>query len=236
MVVLCGILGFSEHPVSGDFAEVWKDRQRWEFLLGDIGGWVQDVIGYWGAFGLVFLLFLENLFPPIPSELILPLAGFLVGREELGWVQALVGSTTGSLLGAYVLYGLGRWGGRPLVLRFGRVLRVTERELDRAERWFDRFGSAVVLFARMLPGARSVVSIPAGTLQMPLGRFTVLTVAGSALWNTLLIGAGYLLGENWSRVEGAVGSISNVLVVIVLISVVGLTIRWFYSKKHKSES
>jgi membrane protein DedA with SNARE-associated domain len=205
-------------------------------LLGDIGGWVQDVIGAWGALGLVFLLFLENLFPPIPSELILPLAGFLVGREELGWVQALVGSTTGSLLGAYVLYGLGRWGGRPLVLRFGRGLRVTERELDRAERWFDRFGSAVVLFARMLPGARSVVSIPAGTLQMPLGRFTVLTVAGSALWNTLLIGAGYLLGENWSRVEGAVGSISNVLVVIVLISVVGLTIRWFYSKKHKSES
>jgi hypothetical protein len=121
------------------FAEVWKDRQRWEFLLGDIGGWVQDVIGYWGAFGLVFLLFLENLFPPIPSELILPLAGFLVGRGELGWVQALVGSTTGSLLGAYVLYGLGRWGGRPLVLRFGRVLRVTERELDRAERWFDSF-------------------------------------------------------------------------------------------------
>lgn len=202
-------------------------------MLGDIGAWVQDVIGSWGVLGLVFLLFLENLFPPIPSELILPLAGFLIGRGELGWVQALVGSMAGSLLGAYVLYGLGRWGGRPLVLRFGRVLRVTERELDRAERWFDRFGSAVVLFARMLPGARSVVSIPAGTLQMPLGRFTVLTVAGSALWNTLLIGAGYMLGENWSKVEGAVGSISNVLVAIVLIVIAGLVIRWLYSKRRK---
>ncbi len=185
---------------------------------------------------MVFLLFLENVFPPVPSELILPLAGFLIGRGELGWVQALVGSTTGSLLGAYVLYGLGWWGGRPLVLRFGRVLRVTERDLNRAENWFDRFGSAVVLFARMMPGARSVVSIPAGTLQMPLVRFTVLTVAGSAIWNTLLIGAGYMLGENWSKVEGAVGSVSNVLVVIVLIAVVGLTIRWFHSKKRKSKS
>lgn len=202
-------------------------------MLGDIGAWVQDVIVSWGVLGLVFLLFLENLFPPIPSELILPLAGFLIGRGELGWVQALVGSMAGSLLGAYVLYGLGRWGGRPLVLRFGRVLRVTERELDRAERWFDRFGSAVVLFARMLPGARSVVSIPAGTLQVPLGRFTVLTVAGSALWNTLLIGAGYMLGENWSKVEGAVGSISNVLVAIVLIVIAGLVIRWLYSKRRK---
>ncbi len=235
MVELCGILGFAEHPISGDFAEVWKDRQRWEFLLGDIGGWVQDVIGYWGTFGLVFLLFLENVFPPIPSELILPLAGFLVWRGELGWVPALVGSTTGSLLGAYVLYGLGRWGGRPLVLRFGRLLRVTERDLDRAETWFDRFGSVVVLVARMLPGTRSIVSVPAGTLQMPLVRFTILTVVGSAIWNTVLISTGYLLGENWSEVEGTVGPISNVLVVIILIAIAGLTIHWLYSKKHKSK-
>ena len=202
-------------------------------MFGDLGGWVQDVIGAWGSLGLFFLLFLENLFPPIPSEVILPLAGFLVGQGKLGPVQALVASTGGSLLGAYALYGLGRWGGRPLILRFGRLLRVTERELDLAEGWFDRFGSAVVFFARMLPAARSIVSIPAGTLQMPLVRFTVLTVAGSAIWNSLLIGAGYLLGKNWSRVQGIVGSFSNVLVAVVLVAVIGLAIWWLYTKKRK---
>ncbi len=202
-------------------------------MLGDIGGWVRDVIESWGVFGLVFLLFLENLFPPIPSELILPLAGFLIGSGELGWAEALAASTTGSLLGAYALYGLGRWGGRPFILRFGRLLHVTERDLDRAEAWFDRFGSVVILVARMLPGARSVVSIPAGTLHMPLIKFTLLTVAGSAIWNMLLIGAGYLLGENWSRVEGVVGSVSNVLVVVVIVVLAGLSAWWLYSKRRK---
>lgn len=202
-------------------------------MFGDLGGWVADVLAASGSFGLMFLLFLENLFPPIPSEIILPLAGFLVWRGELGAVQALLASTTGSLLGAYALYAIGRFGGRPLVLRFGRVLRVTERDLDRAEGWFERYGSIVVFVARMMPGIRSVVSIPAGMLHMPLARFTLLTVAGSALWNTLLLTAGYALGNNWSRVSDFVGPLSEIFIFVALISGVLLVAWWLYSRNRK---
>ncbi len=131
-------------------------------MLGGIGSWAADTLSALGVFGLVLLLLLENVFPPIPSELILPLAGFLVGQDQLGAIPAFLGATAGSLLGAYVLYGLGRWGGRPLVLRYGRVLRIDAENLDRAEHWFERYGSSVVFFARMVPGARSIVSVPAG--------------------------------------------------------------------------
>ncbi len=168
----------------------------------------------------------ENLFPPIPSEAILPLAGFLVGRGELGGVQAVAGATAGSVLGALILYALGRWGGQAVVLRYGRMLRVTEHDLDRAESWFDKYGDAVVLFARMIPLARSVVSIPAGMLEMPLLRFTLLTTLGSALWNTLLVGAGWFLGANWEQVSTIVGSISNAVLVVALIAIAVLAIYW----------
>lgn len=199
-------------------------------MFGDIGRWASDVLAAFGSYGLAFLIFLENIFPPIPSELILPLAGFLIWRGELGAVQALLASTAGALLGAYVLYAMGRWGGRPLVLRFGRVLRVTERDLDRAEAWFERYGDAVVFFARMVPGARSIVSIPAGMLEMPLGRFTVLTAAGSALWNALLLGAGYTLGNNWSRVAGVIEPISDAVLLILVFGGIGLLAWWLYSR------
>jgi len=175
----------------------------------------------------------ENLFPPIPSEAILPLAGFLVGRGELGGVQAILAATAGSVLGAFFLYALGRWGGRAVVLRYGRVLRVTENDLDRAEGWFERYGDAVVLFGRMVPLGRSVVSIPAGMLKMPVWRFTLLTTIGSALWNMLLVGAGWFLGANWERVSAIVGSISNAVFLIALVVVVTLAIYWFRRPRRR---
>lgn len=185
-------------------------------MFGDLAQWAADIMAAFGPFGLAFLLLVENLFPPIPSEVILPLAGFLVGRGELGFVSALAGSTTGSLAGALVLYALGRRGGRPLVLRHGRLLRVTERDLERAEGWFDRYGDWIVLLGRVVPLARSVVSIPAGVLEMPLWKFMLLTVLGSAAWNALLIGAGWILGANWERVSDVVGVYSNAVLVTVL--------------------
>ena len=164
--------------------------------------------------GFALLLVAENLFPPIPSEVVLPLAGFLVGRGELNLWGALVAATTGSVLGAVVLYGIGRWGGRRLVLRYGSLLRVDEHGLDRAEGWFRHYGDVLVLFARLVPVARSIVSVPAGTAKMPLVRFVVLTGVGSAVWNALLIGAGVLLGANWEVVQGWIGSYSNVVLVL----------------------
>jgi len=187
--------------------------------LGDIGAWVLDVIAALGYLGLALLLVAENLFPPIPSEVVLPLAGFLVGRGDLGFWQALLAATSGSVAGALILYALGRYGGRRLVLRYGRFLRVDEDSLDRADGWFRRYGGWVVLFARVVPFARSVVSIPAGTMKMPAIRFTVMTALGSFAWNTLLIGAGVILGANWQQVEAWIGSYSNVVLVVTAVAI-----------------
>ncbi len=190
-------------------------------------GWIADLIDAFGALGVALLMILENLFPPIPSELILPFAGFLVGRGELGFLPVLVASTAGSLFGALVLYALGRWGGRNLILRYGRFLRIKEADLDRAEGWFDRYDEWVVLFGRMVPGIRSVVSIPAGMLGTPFVRFVLLTTAGSAAWNALLLGAGWYLGDNWREIADIVGSASNVVLVLVAVALVSAAVWWW---------
>ena len=190
-------------------------------------GWIADLIDAFGALGVALLMALENLFPPIPSELILPFAGFLVGRGELGYLPVLVASTAGSLFGALVLYALGRWGGRNLILRYGRFLRVKEADLDRAEGWFDRYDEWVVLFGRMVPGVRSVVSIPAGILGTPLVRFVLLTTAGSAAWNALLLGAGWYLSDNWREIADIVGSASNAVLVLVAVALVSAAVWWW---------
>ncbi len=188
-------------------------------MLGDVGQLVLDVIGALGYLGLALLLIAENLFPPIPSEVVLPLAGFLVGRGDLSLWGAIFAATFGSVAGALVLYALGRWGGRKLVLRYGQWLRVDEKALGQAEGWFRRYGDWVVLFARVVPLARSIVSIPAGTMEMPVLRFVVLTTLGSAVWNSILIGAGMVLGANWQAVSGWMGSYSDVVLVAATAAV-----------------
>jgi membrane protein DedA with SNARE-associated domain len=190
-------------------------------------GWIEYLIEAFGALGVALLMTLENLFPPIPSEFILPFAGFLVGRGELGFLPALVASTAGSLSGALILYALGRWGGRNLILRYGRFLRVKEADLDRAEGWFDKYDQWVILFGRMVPGVRSVVSIPAGMLRTPFLQFVLLTTAGSAAWNALLLGAGWYLGENWQQIQGIVGSVSNFVLILVAVALVCAAIWWW---------
>lgn len=177
--------------------------------------WIFQVISALGYLGLAMLLVAENLFPPIPSEVVLPLAGFVVGRGDLGFLQALVASTTGSVAGALILYALGRYGGRGLVLRYGSWLHVSAEELGRAEGWVRRYGDGVVLGARVVPLARSIVSIPAGTMKMSLLRFTLLTALGSGVWNALLIGAGVALGANWTSISGWIGSYSDVALILL---------------------
>ncbi len=153
--------------------------------------WAQEVLIAHGVAMLVLLILLENVFPPIPSEVILPLAGFLVFEGQMSFAEAIVAATVGSVSGAAILYALGRHGGRPLLLRYGQLLRLDERRLDRADEWFDRHGPKIVFLGRMLPGVRSVVSVPAGLSEMRVPLFLALTTLGSALWNAALIGAGW---------------------------------------------
>ena len=177
--------------------------------------WLTQAVESGGLWALAGFMLAENLFPPIPSEGILPLAGFVVNEGGLQLVPALAAATFGSVAGALLLYALGRWGGRPVLLRWHRVLRVNEQQLDRADEWFDTHGPKLVFWFRMLPLARSVISIPAGASEMPIGRFLLLTTLGSLLWNGMLIGAGMVVGDNWEAVSNLVDTFSTAALLLI---------------------
>ena len=161
-----------------------------------------DVISGMGEIGVAVLVALENLFPPIPSELVLPVAGFLASRGELGLLLVIVAATVGSVLGALVLYELGAGVGRGRLRAIMRRIPLLEvQDLDRAEEWFQRHGQASVLLGRCLPVVRSLVSVPAGAERMPRLRFVLLTALGSGVWNAGFVLAGYGLGARFTQVE-----------------------------------
>ena len=167
-----------------------------------IVGWITGLMETLGGPGVGLAVALENFFPPIPSEVILPLAGFTVSQGELSLASALVWTTVGSTVGALMLYLLGALVGRERTRALvARVPLLRTSDVDRSEEWFRRHGSATVFFGRMIPGIRSFISIPAGIERMPLGRFVLFTALGSSIWNTALVLAGYFLGESW-RVVG----------------------------------
>lgn len=191
----------------------------------DLNQWITDIVETLGWLGVAFLVALENLFPPIPSEVVLPLAGYVAGRGGPSFLGLVAAATLGSVVGSWALYGIAASVGEArlhrFVLRYGRFFGVDEDEMARAQAWFDRRGSVAVLVGRCVPLIRSLVSLPAGLRRMPLLRFTVLTAIGSTVWNFALIGAGVLLGEHWERVSDAVG-IFQLVVLAVIVVLLGL--------------
>lgn len=188
--------------------------------IGATGTWIDEAVKAGGYPALGGLILIENLFPPIPSELILPLAGYYVERGDLVFVLAVLAATIGSLLGALILYGASRAGGRPLIYRHAQKVRLKEADLDRADAWFDRYGGWVVLFGRLVPGVRSVVSVPAGLSEMPIWKFVALTTLGSAVWNTALIGAGWALGSQFEQVGELIGPLSKPLLALAVVAAI----------------
>jgi membrane protein DedA with SNARE-associated domain len=182
---------------------------------------LSNVLRDLGYAGLALLMLAETVFPPIPSEAVLPLAGYLVERGEFSYVLVLLTSTAGSVLGAMVLYEAARHGGRPFAERFLRFAHLQPEKLDDAERWFARRGGLIVLLGRCVPGMRSLVSLPAGLLRMPRMQYLGLTLLGSAIWNAVLVTVGYLLGSQWERVADVVGPVSKPLVAIAVVGVGG---------------
>ncbi|HWG99209.1 MAG TPA: DedA family protein [Pilimelia sp.] len=169
---------------------------------GGLTGWVAGVIDRLGEAGVALLVALETVVPPIPSELVLAMAGYLAAMGRLNVVLVVLAATAGALAGALFFHWLGARLGRERLRRWlDRIPLVDPADLDRADRWFDRYGGRAVLFGRMIPVVRSLVSLPAGACRMPLRRFTVLTAAGSGAWNCLLVGGGYALGTRWQTVE-----------------------------------
>nr|WP_203751162.1 DedA family protein [Cellulomonas chitinilytica] len=176
-----------------------------------------------GVVGAALAIALENVFPPLPSEVILPLAGFTASQGTFGLVEAIAWTTAGSVVGALVLYLVGALVGRDRTRALlGRIPLVSLQDVDRAEAFFARHARTAVFVGRMVPVFRSLISVPAGVERMPLGTFLLLTAAGSAVWNTVFVCAGYLLGESWGVVQQYAGVLQWVVVAVVVALV-----AWF---------
>ncbi|MFI7703149.1 DedA family protein [Nonomuraea sp. NPDC049480] len=198
--------------------------------------WLVALMESFGAPGAGLAIALENLFPPLPSEVILPLAGFTSSQGELDLPSVLLWTTAGSVIGALALYWVGALLGRERTLALAaRIPLLKVSDIDKTEAWFLKHGRKTVFFGRMIPIFRSLISIPAGMERMPLGGFTLLTTAGSLVWNTIFVLAGYFLGENWSLVETYVGVGTNAVIATVLLAVlvfVGLRLSERYKGRH----
>lgn len=192
--------------------------------------WIVSTIDHWGYPGIFFLMVAENVFPPIPSELIMPLAGFLAGSGKLNlWLTILAG-TAGSVLGTTMWYYIGLWIGEARIKRWaarhGRLMTVSPSDIDTAHRWFDQYGVLAVLLGRMLPTIRTLISVPAGFVRMPLWRFLVYTTIGSALWTSLLTISGYLLQSQYALVADWVDPLSKVIVALVVVIYLYRVFTW----------
>ena len=220
-------------------------------MLGDLANWVQDVINQFGYLGVALLVVIENVFPPIPSEIVLPFAGFVAqqgasavntsadaAQSDTTVVGMMIAATVGSVVGALILYfvsaAIGPERLRQFVERFGKWFGVKSSDLVRAEEWFDRRSSAAVLVGRCVPLIRSIVSIPAGFRRMKLTSFVVLTAIGSAVWNIALIGAGAVLGDQWERVGEYVGVFQWLVIAAVLLLLVRFVVSRLKNRRQQN--
>lgn len=193
-------------------------------ILNIIKIWVENIISTMGYPGLYLVMFLENVFPPIPSEVVLPLAGSLSLTGKFSIPMITIVGMLGSLTGAFLFYGLGKWLGetrvRQLMARFGKYALLSTEDLDRSLEWFEKYDEWVIFFSRMVPIVRSLISIPAGIASMNFGKFSFYTILGTALWSFVLSFGGRLLGEQWPLIAEFVNTYQNIVIVLVAIAVI----------------
>ena len=193
--------------------------------MNQISEWVLAIMAKFGYLGIIFAMFAENVFPPIPSEVIMPAAGFAVARGDLKLLLVIVAGTLGSVLGALPLYYFGSLFNKERLIdfteKYGKYVFVKPDDVISADDWFNKHGKKAVFFGRMVPGIRSLISIPAGMNKMPLLPFIILTTAGAAIWTTLLTLAGYHFGQNYEVIEKFLAPYSKIFlgaaIVIVII-------------------
>ncbi|MGW4859318.1 DedA family protein [Kocuria palustris] len=201
--------------------------------LTGIAGWSVDLMDAIGAPGAGLLVAAENLFPPLPSEIILPLAGFTATQGGFTLWEAIFWTTLGSVVGAMALYGLGAWlGRRRLYLIVDKIPLVDVHDVERTEDWFDKYGPYTIFLGRMVPLFRSLISIPAGVERMPFWFFTGLTTLGSLIWNTIFVVAGWVLGSNWHLMEEWAGVFSNIVYVVVILFLLWWVVNRIVKMRH----
>lgn len=198
-------------------------------MLENLTDWATAIVERLGYLGVAMLVAIENLFPPIPSEVVLGLAGYAASQGDAWVVGMIIAATIGSVLGAWILYGLSAAVGpvrlRAIVIRYGTWIGFGETDLDRAEAWFDRRSRSAVLMCRCVPLIRSLISIPAGFRRMPLVTFTTFTLIGSLVWNTILITAGYALADQWERILDYTEPFQTLVVILIAVLLVALVVR-----------
>ena len=203
-----------------------------EFILS-----FMEQFGYLGVF---LLITIENVFPPIPSEVILLFGGFMTTYTKLNIVIMVISATLGSVLGAIILYYIGKIFNKERLKKIisgklGKILRLKNSDIDAADRWFDTRGQKTVFLCRFVPIVRSLISIPAGMSEMPLGKFLLYTTAGSLIWNVILIIIGSIVGNNWSSILNVFDTYQNIVIVILGVIFIGF-VFWFYKIKSKNKS
>lgn len=196
-------------------------------LTQQIADWATHLLETTGYLGLVILMALESMIAPIPSEAVMPFAGFLIVDGSFSWVGVIVFSTLGSFIGSIISYYLGYWGGRPLVLKVGKYFLLDKSHLDATEKYFNKSGEVTIFVARFIPVIRHLISIPAGLAKMNFGKFILYTVLGAACWNTILTVAGYYLKDNWDSLM-KYSHIIDIVIVVILALALLYVIRKLY--------
>ena len=186
--------------------------------------WITNTMNSLGYVGIGLLMFLENLFPPIPSELIMPLAGFTVAQGKMEFAPVVMAGVVGTVLGALPWYYAGKLLGekrlKSLANRYGKWLGISAKDIDKSKTWFNKHGNTAVLLCRLVPGVRTLISIPAGMSSMPVLPFLVFSTLGTLLWVGLLTYSGYALGNNYHLVEEYIGPVSKIVLVALIVAFV----------------
>jgi membrane protein DedA with SNARE-associated domain len=198
--------------------------------------WITQFMEQYGYIGVFLMIALENVFPPIPSELILPFGGFMTTYTSMTVTGVIVASTAGSVVGAVILYGIGLLLDverlEKIIDRWGHILRITKEDIYKADAWFDKYGIWTVLFCRMVPLIRSLISIPAGMSNMKFSLFIIFTFIGTLIWNIILVSIGAALGENWAQITEFMDVYSNIAYAIIGIAII-VFLFYFFNKKRK---
>lgn len=197
--------------------------------------WVTEIMEQFGYLGIFLMMALENLFPPIPSEVVLPFGGFLTSYTNLTVLGVITAATLGSVIGAMILYSIGLLIDvaklEKIIERYGHLLRIKKEAIHKADAWFDKYGYWTVFFCRMVPVIRSLISIPAGMTNMRFSMFLLLTTIGTLIWNIILISVGVVLGENWENILGFMDAYSTIVYTIIGIGVI--VIFYIYIRRRK---
>ena len=198
-----------------------------------------SIMNNFGYFGVFFLIAIENIFPPIPSEVILLFGGFMTTYSKLSIIGVIIASTLGSLVGALILYYIGKILNKERLKKIvkgkiGKLLRLKEKDIDKADEWFDSKGNKTVFFCRFVPILRSLISIPAGMSEMEMPKFLLYTIVGSAIWNTVLTITGSIVGKNWESIVDIFDKYSHItLIILVILFIIAVAL---YIKKKKKEN